>query len=565
MKLPRLFAVVIWLAAIAFTPLEMASASDTLSAPRNLTVTWVQETSIKVNWYAPEHGDYDLFAVFWSYDNWQTGWGVSSEQKDFVISNIPNGQEVWIKVRADDNQHQIYSEWSNTVTAITTAPAPLPEPTPSPSPVDTVVASPTPTLSPTAEPVASPTSSPEPSPSPTPSQTPQESPSPTPNPSVDTNTPTPTPTAQPPSPEPLPSPSQTFEPSPTPTPVPSLSANPIPSPTPEPSFSLTPIPTPAPQPTPQPEINTPAPSPTPEPTPSYTPAPTPTIEPVAPQPVQPTPQPTPEPQPIPTLQPEPVREPDPAPEPEPTPLPVEEPPAPLEEPAPLPVEEPAPVEPPTPVVEPAPVEEPPAPVVEPVPVVVPPVPVIEPVPVVEIKPEPPVPAPTPVVVAVPPVVVAGGFVENNPNSLPEVEPKLPPTEKLIAHVQEDKAGVENGGIEFFGTQSQPQVVGEDGQLTPPPPAPGSGDPIPPDAITTTETFIGQAGGVTFNSPDIAVPVEPIEINIDIPGVGDAAQAMADAYVALANIGNDMSPITRKKAKKILAATIVGGIIARRIK
>jgi hypothetical protein len=88
-------------------------------------------------------------------------------------------------------------------------------------------------------------------------------------------------------------------------------------------------------------------------------------------------------------------------------------------------------------------------------------------------------------------------------------------------------------------------------------------PIPPEAITTEDTFIGQAGGVTFNSPDIAVPVEPIEINISIPAIGDSIQAVADAYVALANIGNDMSPVTRKKAKKILVATIVGGIMLRR--
>jgi hypothetical protein len=31
---------------------------------------------------------------------------------------------------------------------------------------------------------------------------------------------------------------------------------------------------------------------------------------------------------------------------------------------------------------------------------------------------------------------------------------------------------------------------------------------------------------------------------------------------MANIGNDMSPVTRKKAKKILVITIVGGAIAR---
>jgi len=63
-----------------------------------------------------------------------------------------------------------------------------------------------------------------------------------------------------------------------------------------------------------------------------------------------------------------------------------------------------------------------------------------------------------------------------------------------------------------------------------------------------------------------VPVEPIQVNINIPGVGQSVQALANAYVAMANIGNDMSPITRKKAKKVLIATIMGGqILRRRIK
>ena len=513
MKLPRLFAVVIWLAAIAFAPLDFAYDNDTLTPPRNLTVTWVQETSVKVNWFAPEHGDYDLFAVFWSFDNWETGFGVSSEQKNYVITNILSGQQVWIKVRADDNQHQIYSEWSNTVTATTTAPVPEPTITPEPTPSPSITSTPEP----------SPTASPEITPSPTAL--------------------------------PTPSPSPSDAPSPTPTPEPSLSPTPTESPIPEPSVSPTPIPQPTPQPTPSPQIDTPLPSPTPEPTPSNTPAPT--IEPVAPQPVQPTPepQPVPQPQPVPIAQPEPAKEPDPVPEIAPEPAPDE---------TPVPAEEPAPVAEPVPAEKPA--EEPaPIPAEEPVPIadVAP-----EPAPIDDIAPEPVAieePAPVEEPASEPVKETVDGLIENNPNSLPETEPKLPPEEKLVPHIQEDKVGVENGGIEFFGTKSQPQVIGEDGQLTPPPPAPGSGDPIPPDAITTTETFIGQAGGVTFNSPDIAVTVEPIEINIDIPGVGDAAQAMADAYVALANIGNDMSPITRKKAKKILAATIVGGIIARRIK
>jgi hypothetical protein len=185
-----------------------------------------------------------------------------------------------------------------------------------------------------------------------------------------------------------------------------------------------------------------------------------------------------------------------------------------------------------------------------------------------------------------------GLEPNSPDSLPTDEPKLPDAEDLVARVQEDIAGVENGGIEFFGTKDQPQVIGEDGKLTPPPPAPGSGDPIHPDAITVAETFIGQPGGMTFNSPDVAVPVviKPIcvtmlgedgsEIHVDtdgnehlveectflpgalegIPGAAVAAALMGEAFENLANIGNDMSPVTRKKAKKVLLATIVVGQI-----
>lgn len=159
-----------------------------------------------------------------------------------------------------------------------------------------------------------------------------------------------------------------------------------------------------------------------------------------------------------------------------------------------------------------------------------------------------------------------GIEPNSPDQLPEDEPKLPDPEDLKPRVQVDVPGVENGGIEFFGTKSQPQVIGEDGQLTPPPPPPGSGLPIPPDAITTVDTFIGQPGGTTFNAPDVATPMELVPVDVPaaleaIPGAGEAVQALNEAYVELANIGNDMSPVTRKKAKKVLIATIVVGQIA----
>ena len=155
-----------------------------------------------------------------------------------------------------------------------------------------------------------------------------------------------------------------------------------------------------------------------------------------------------------------------------------------------------------------------------------------------------------------------GVKPNNPDQLSDTVVKEAPKEILVAHIQQDIKGVENGGIQFFGTKSAPQVVGEDGNLTPPAPPPGSGLPIPADAITTSDTFIGQPGGTSFNSPDIAIPVVLTPVTgalASVPGV----QAVNQAFVAMANIGNDMSPVTRKKAKKILVLTIAVAAIRRR--
>jgi hypothetical protein len=397
-------------------------------------------------------------------------------------------------------------------------------------------------------------------------------------------TPTPTPSPEPsssaspapvePTPEPTPTPSPTpVEPSPTPQPSTSPTSEPSPSASPEPTSSPSPSaePSPSPSPTASPEVLPPS-NPTPTP-----------VEPQEPQPPV-NPSPTPNPQP-------------PAVEPEPTPAPVE--PPPVEPIVPEPTPEPPVEEEEPPVVIPdpddaigePPVEEPAPPVEE----VEPPIEEIEP-PAIESEVVQPEEEKTESQVVQPEdeeIEEVGGVIPNSPDSLPEDEPLLPSKEDLVPRIQVDKAGVENGGIEFFGTKSQPQVIGEDGQLTPPPPPPGSGLPIPPDAITTTETFIGQVGGVTFNSPDIAVPVEMtyvcqtfvgedgVEVHLDtdgnphpieqctflpaaldlIPGAGEAIQAVGAAYTALANIGNDMSPITRKKAKKILLATLIVGQIA----
>ena len=276
-------------------------------------------------------------------------------------------------------------------------------------------------------------------------------------------------------------------------------------------------------------------------------------------PVQPIPQPPVEinPRPVPT---QPIVDPIPAPEPTPVPVPVEETPVPNLEPDPTPVAD-IPQDPAIPQVNPD--NNDPSQVLDSTDV-----PTKEPTPV-----EPDQQTPTnsqdsqtsdtvtqPTQEPLPTDDSSSNNTTSDPNNLPEDKPLLPPAEKLVPHVQVDKPGVTNGGIEFFGTKSQPQVIGEDGKLTPPPPPPGSGLPIPPDAITTADTFIGQPGGTTFNAPDIAVPVVLTPLTgavASIPG----AEALNQAFVALANIGNDMSPITRKKAKKILVITALVSQVA----
>jgi len=249
-----------------------------------------------------------------------------------------------------------------------------------------------------------------------------------------------------------------------------------------------------------------------------------------------------QPQDTPSANPDPTQQPDPGPAPKPDP-------APEPEPAPAPAPDPAPAPEPAPIPEPAPAPEPPAVIV-----------VNE-----NTTAETWVPAVAPETYMKPEEIQAYkeiGIVPNNAAQLPTDVPKPAPAEVLVPHIQVDVTGVENGGIQFFGTQSAPQVVTEDGKLTPPAPPPGSGLPIPADAITIADTFIGQPGGTTFNAPDVAVPVIETPVTgaiAAVPGV----QALNHAFVAMSNIGNDMSPVTRKKAKKILVLTVAVAAVVRR--
>lgn len=569
-----------------------------INPPTNLAVT-VDGSTVTLTWDAPTANLLpERYAIMWTVPG-TDGWGIASTTNSITLdadmfrSTGGFDKDYTFKIRSDNDTAAMYSAYSNEVTVHIAAPILPPAPTPSPSETPSA----TPSESPSVQFSDTPTIPSLPSPEPSITQTPVPEPTPTPTPSSPSSTfpensvhgiigegglleliapitkvftsiffasyGTPSegfqidPTCHAQSsmervvefvlgrqiasvaadnglfgdpcggtvkrlaviaiygdgatPDTSTSPVPTPEPSPTPTdvapsPQPSASDTPSPEPAPQPTPIQTPDPTPAPAPTPPPVIvPEPEPSPAPSPKPSEPPAPAPEPSPAP----SPDPSPTPAPSPEPSPSPEPTVEPSPQPSPEPSPAPT---PAPEPSPAPSPKPSPAP----------------------------------------EPSPEPP--------------AVVPGLKPNSPDQLSDTTPKEAPAEVLVPHVQVDKPGVENGGIEFFGTKSAPQVVGEDGKLTPPAPAPGSGDPIPPDAITTTDTFIGQPGGTAFNAPDIAVPVELVPVELPaaldvIPGAGAAVQAVNQAYVALANIGNDMSPITRKKAKKILVITAVMSQIA----
>ena len=242
----------------------------------------------------------------------------------------------------------------------------------------------------------------------------------------------------------------------------------------------------------------PTPAPTPEPTPLPTPEPSPT----------PTPEPTPSPEPTPTPQPEPRPRPEPQPDPIDIPpveiiIPPEEPPVLPEEPAVIPEEPPA-EEPPAeePPAEEPPAEEPPAPEEEP------PAPAEEP--------------PTPVEEA-PPVVDE----ESTPEEIAVA------VEALI-----DAAD---------GEAVTAEAIAEAGLTY---------ADLPPD--TPVEVRTDAHGNEVIITAEVAAALEVLESPSEF--ISAVFSDPAQALLALASIGADMSPEERKQSTEtVLAAVIVGQI------
>ncbi len=95
-----------------------------LNSPRNLAVTSTNESKVYLSWDAPEfsNADVERYAIFFSKDNFSSGWAITSTQTTAVVENLDPDTEYQFKVRADNDTIPVYSGWSNEVTATTDAP-----------------------------------------------------------------------------------------------------------------------------------------------------------------------------------------------------------------------------------------------------------------------------------------------------------------------------------------------------------------------------------------------------------------------------------------------------------
>jgi hypothetical protein len=207
---------------------------------------------ITITWSAPTDNTVPVerYAIFWSYDDFETGFAISSTITSATIT-VPDGVTVSIKVRADNDSEVVFSDFSQPVVVVV---PPAAGPIPSPEPSPTVPVEPEPQPSTPVNPEPEPSQ--EPSPEPTRPSQPQE-----PEPPIQ-----PTPEPGIPSPEPSPNPPITPVDPIIPEPEGETQVEPKPEPeTIPPTEESTPEPTPSEEPVKEPEENEPEPLPEPEP------------------------------------------------------------------------------------------------------------------------------------------------------------------------------------------------------------------------------------------------------------------------------------------------------------
>jgi hypothetical protein len=111
----------------AFTKQVVETTTTTiapfLNAPQNLVVTSTNESKVYLSWDAPDssNADVERYAIFWSCDNWESGFAIASTTNSAVIESLESDKLCEFKIRADNDSIPVYSGWSNTVTGLTLA------------------------------------------------------------------------------------------------------------------------------------------------------------------------------------------------------------------------------------------------------------------------------------------------------------------------------------------------------------------------------------------------------------------------------------------------------------
>ena len=92
-----------------------------LNSPRNLVVISTSENSVSLSWDDPEQSNVEVerYAVFWSCDNWASGFAIPTTVTSAVIENLEPDKSCQFKVRADNDSLSVYSGWSNEVSGLT--------------------------------------------------------------------------------------------------------------------------------------------------------------------------------------------------------------------------------------------------------------------------------------------------------------------------------------------------------------------------------------------------------------------------------------------------------------
>jgi hypothetical protein len=92
-----------------------------LNEPRSLVVTSVNESKVYLSWDEPNvsNTQVERYAVFFSNDDWQSGFAISSTTTSAVVESLQPDTEYKFKIRSDNDSLSVYSGWSQEISART--------------------------------------------------------------------------------------------------------------------------------------------------------------------------------------------------------------------------------------------------------------------------------------------------------------------------------------------------------------------------------------------------------------------------------------------------------------